>query len=174
MRRLFVLAAAALALSACHPQPKSGEAAQAQSPEAVKNEARAKAFLAENAKKPGVHVLPDGLQYEIVHSGPASGGHPQLPDEVKVNYEGKLLDGTVFDSSYARGVPDAMPLKGLIKAWQEALELMRPGDVWILYVPPELGYGAEGAGGVIPPNAVLIFKIELIDFLPGPGRVANG
>jgi peptidylprolyl isomerase/FKBP-type peptidyl-prolyl cis-trans isomerase FklB len=173
MRKFILLVAAALALSACHAAPKSADA-QAQSAEAAKNEAQAKAFLAANAKKPGVHVLPDGLQYQILHSGPATGQRPQLTDEVKVNYEGKLIDGTVFDSSYARGVPDAMPLKGLVKAWQEALQLMRPGDIWMLYVPPELGYGAQGAGGVIPPNAVLIFKIELIDFLPGPGRTANG
>ena len=99
--------------------------------------------------------------------------NPHLNDEVKVNYEGKLIDGTVFDSSYERGQPAAMPLKGLVKAWQEALQLMRPGDEWILYVPPELGYGAEGQGP-IPPGAVLIFRIELIDALPGPGTVQAG
>ena len=92
---------------------------------------------------------------------------------MKVNYEGKLIDGTVFDSSYERGQPAAMPLRGLVKAWQEALQLMRPGDEWILYVPPELGYGAEGKDP-IPPGAVLIFRIELIDALPGPGSVQQG
>src|SRR6185503_13850649 len=135
----------------------------------------AKAFLANNAKQPGVVVLPDGLQYKILHSGPTTGSKPHINDEVKINYEGKLIDGKVFDSSYERGQPAAMPLNRLIKAWQEALPMMRPGDVWMLYVPPELGYGAEGAGdGAIPGGAALIFKIELIDFLPGPGSVEQG
>jgi len=135
----------------------------------------AKTFLAQNAKQPGVQVLPDGLQFKIVRSGPANGLRPHPQDEVKVNYEGKLIDGKVFDSSYERGQPAAMPLKGLIKGWVEALQLMRPGDEWILYVPPELGYGAEGAGGgEIPGGAALIFRIELIDVLPGPGSVGNG
>jgi len=163
MRNFAILILAALALAACHPKPSpKAEASQAQ------------AFLAKNATKAGVHVLPDGLQYEVVSSGPAAGEHPKLGDEVKVNYEGKLVDGTVFDSTYERGEPAAMPLKGLIPAWEEALPLMRPGDVWMLYVPPKLGYGDKGAGDAIPPNAALIFKIELIDFLPSAGRVANG
>jgi FKBP-type peptidyl-prolyl cis-trans isomerase len=164
MFRTLMIALAALSLTACQ--------GKAQAPD---QSAAAKAFLATNAKQPGVVVLPDGLQYRIVHSGPATGLKPQINDEVKVNYEGKLIDGTVFDSSYARGQPAAMPLKGLIKAWQEALIMMRPGDEWILYVPPELGYGAEGAGGgQIPGGAALIFRIELIDLLPGPGRVQQG
>jgi FKBP-type peptidyl-prolyl cis-trans isomerase len=145
--RILTIVLASVTLAACHP----------------------------NAKKPGVQVLPDGLQYQIVHSGPATGLKPKLNDEVKVNYEGKLIDGKVFDSSYERGQPAAMPLKGLVKGWQEALQMMRPGDEWILYVPPELGYGAEGAGGgQIPGGAALIFKIELIDVLPGPGTIQTG
>jgi peptidylprolyl isomerase/FKBP-type peptidyl-prolyl cis-trans isomerase FklB len=161
LRRLIMCGAAALSLAACHKAlpDQSG---------------KAQAFLAQNAKAPGVHVLPDGLQYKIVRSGPAEGLKPQPGDEVKVNYEGKLIDGTVFDSSYQRGVPAAMPLRGLIKAWQEALPLMRPGDEWILYVPPSLGYGDEGAGGAIPPGAVLIFRIELIGVLPAEGRIKQG
>ena len=91
----------------------------------------------------------------------------------QVHYEGKFLDGKVFDSSYERGMPAAMPLKALIPAWVEALQLMRPGDEWILYVPSNLGYGEMGAGQ-IPPGSPLIFRIELIDVLPGPGRVAQG
>jgi FKBP-type peptidyl-prolyl cis-trans isomerase len=98
---------------------------------------------------------------------------PQDGDLIKVHYEGKLPDGTVFDSSYERGAPAAMPLDGLIPGWIEALKLMRPGDEWLIYLPPELGYGAEG-GGKIPPNSALIFRIELIDMLPGPGRVQQG
>jgi peptidylprolyl isomerase/FKBP-type peptidyl-prolyl cis-trans isomerase FklB len=130
--------------------------------------------MAANAKQPGVQTLPSGLQFKVVKSGAAEGLRPQLGDEVKVNYEGKLIDGQVFDSSYERGVPAAMPLRGLIKGWQEALQLMRPGDEWILYVPPNLGYGAEGAGGQIPPGAALIFRIELLGVLPAEGRVQQG
>lgn len=164
MFRILMIGLAALSLSACQ--------GKAQAPD---QSAPSKAFLAQNASQPGVVVLPSGLQYKIVRSGPVTGIKPQLTDEVKVHYEGKLIDGKVFDSSYERGQPAAMPLNGLVKGWQEALQLMRPGDEWILYVPPELGYGAEGAGGgEIPGGAALIFKIELIDVLPGPGRVQQG
>jgi peptidylprolyl isomerase/FKBP-type peptidyl-prolyl cis-trans isomerase FklB len=161
IRKLIIGAVAALALSACHKNlPDQSSQAQA--------------FMTQNAKQAGVVTLPSGLQYKIVRSGPADGLRPQRGDEVKVNYEGKLIDGVVFDSSYDRGVPAAMPLNGLIKGWQEALPLMRPGDEWILYVPPELGYGAEGAGGTIPPGAALIFRIELLGVLPGEGRTGQG
>lgn len=158
-----VLAVAALALAACHKNTALPD-----------QSAAAKSFLAENAKQPGVVVLPDGLQYKIVRSGPATGQHPHRNDEVKVNYEGKLIDGKVFDSSYERGQPAAMKLADLVPGWVEALQLMRPGDEWILYVPPALGYGEQGGGDVIPPNAALIFRIELIDFLPADGSVAKG
>lgn len=162
MFRLLIVAVAALSLAACQ--------------RALPDQSRAaKAFLEKTATEPGVKTLPSGLQYKVVRSGPATGLHPQAGDEVKVHYEGKLIDGKVFDSSYERGQPAAMPLGGLIKGWQEALPLMRPGDEWILYVPPELGYGAEGAGaGEIPPGAALVFRIELIDVLPGPGRILQG
>jgi FKBP-type peptidyl-prolyl cis-trans isomerase len=168
MRNELLVLAAALALAACHPKPSVADAAKANS--------QAAAFMARNAKEAGVQSLPDGLQFKVVHSGPANGLRPALGDEVKVNYEGKLAsDGKVFDSSYERGQPAAMPLKGLIPAWQEALQLMRPGDEWILYVPPKLGYGDAGTpGGPIPPGAALVFRIELIDVLPGPGRIQNG
>jgi peptidylprolyl isomerase/FKBP-type peptidyl-prolyl cis-trans isomerase FklB len=169
--------ATALALGLCAAGCARSGAEQAKAEAAGRGDsaamAEAKAFLARNAKAPGVHVLPSGLQYKIVRSGPAGGLKPQLHDEVKVNYEGKLLDGQVFDSSYARGAPAAMPLDRLIPGWIEALQLMRPGDEWILYVPPELGYGSEGAGE-IPPDSALIFRIELIDLLPAPGRVQQG
>lgn len=171
--RFVTICALALALAACQKHGSviddSGRApakAAAPSPES-------KAFLAKTAKEPGVVTLPSGLEYKVVHSGPPSGLKPHLNDEVKVMYEGKLVDGTVFDSSYERGQPADMPLRGLVKGWQEALQLMRPGDEWILYVPPDLGYGAEGQGP-IPPGAALIFRIELIDVLPGPGTVQAG
>ena len=170
-RNLVIALTAALALAAC--QPKSATDAGGQDPVVGDQSKAAKAFLDKNAKEPGVVTLKDGLQYKIVSSGPATGNKPHAGDEVKVNYEGKLIDGTVFDSSYERGQPAAMPLNGLVKAWQEIIPMMRPGDVWMIYVPPELGYGAEGQGP-IPPGAALIFKIELIDFLAGPGSVQNG
>jgi FKBP-type peptidyl-prolyl cis-trans isomerase len=175
MIRILMISLAALSLAACQAKkPATADASdQAQGPVAGDQSKEAKAFLAKNAKEPGVVTLPDGLQYRIVTSGPATGLKPHLQDEVKVNYEGKLIDGTVFDSSYERGQPYAAPLNNLVKGWQEALQLMRPGDVWMLYVPPELGYGADGQGK-IPPGAALIFKIELIDSLPGPGTVQRG
>jgi len=163
VKRAFVVLAATLAIAGCQAKPKGPDLS-----------AQSKAYMVSVAKEPGVKVLPSGLAFKIVRSGPSTGLRPQLQDEVKVHYEGKLVSGKVFDSSYERGQPAAMPLKGLIPAWQEALQLMRPGDEWILYVPPALGYGAEGAGGDIPPNSALIFKIELIDVLPGPGHIQQG
>ncbi|MFZ0268054.1 FKBP-type peptidyl-prolyl cis-trans isomerase [Caulobacter sp.] len=144
---------ATLTLSACGPSKTQQESLAA-----------AQTFMAQNAKQPGVVTLADGLQYKIVRSGPASGAKPAPTDEVKVNYEGKLVDGTVFDSSYERGVPASFPLQGLVPAWREALVMMRPGDEWMLYVPPELGYGAQDKGP-IPGNSVMIFRIELIDVM---------
>jgi peptidylprolyl isomerase/FKBP-type peptidyl-prolyl cis-trans isomerase FklB len=145
---------AALTLSACGPSKKQQESLAA-----------SQAFLANNAKQAGVVTLPDGLQYKVVRSGPADGAKPNPTDEVKVHYEGKLLDGTVFDSSYERGQPASFPLAGLVPAWKEALVMMRPGDEWTLYVPPELGYGAQDKGP-IPGNSVMVFRIELIGVLP--------
>jgi peptidylprolyl isomerase/FKBP-type peptidyl-prolyl cis-trans isomerase FklB len=127
--------------------------------------AAGKTFLAQNAHAPGVHVTASGLQYKIIKSGPASGTPPRATDEVKVNYEGKLLDGTVFDSTYQRGKPAVFGVSGLIPAWTEALQLMRPGDQWELVAPPELAYGDAGAGP-IPPGSVLKFKIELVAVSP--------
>lgn len=170
MKRTLILLAAALALGACQPKAAK-EAAAPGAP--VEQSAQSKAFMAKAAKEEGVKVLPSGLAYKIVRSGPATGLKPKIADEVKVHYEGKLEDGTVFDSSYERGQPAAMPLGGLIPGWQEALQLMRPGDEWILYVPSNLGYGNESAGQ-IPPGSPLIFKIELIDVLAAPGRIQQG
>lgn len=120
-------------------------------------------FLATNAKAPGVVALPDGLQYKVVSSGPA-GPSPKEGDIIKVQYEGQLVSGKVFDST-KDGKSLLMPFQGLIPAWMEAMSKMHVGDEWMLYVPPALGYGAEGAGGVIPPNAVLIFKVKLVGML---------
>ena len=168
MKRVLSAVAVALLLAACNRGAATADPAVL-----AKAAAEAKAYMDSNAKAAGVQTLPSGVQYKIVRSGPASGLKPGPDDEVKVHYEGKLVDGTIFDSSYERGQPAAMPLPALIPAWKEALQLMRPGDEWTLYVPPAQGYGEEGAGE-IPPNSVLIFRIELIDVLPAPGRVGQG
>lgn len=161
----------ALALALCLGLPVSAcaaeetppaEAAAAPSPAAE----AAKTWLANNAKQKGVLTLPSGVQYKVLTSGAKTGVQPKAGDLIKVHYEGALTDGAVFDSSYQRGAPAVMPLQGLVPAWMEAIPLMRPGDSWMLYVPPEAGYGSEGAGGVIPPDAALVFKVELVDVLP--------
>ena len=117
-------------------------------------------FMAQNALQPGVKTLPSGIQYKVIKSGPADGPHPTPEDLVKVMYEGSLTNGKVFDSSYAKGQPVTFQLKGLIPGWIDAMQYMRPGDEWMIYIPPRLGYGEEGAGP-IPPNAMLIFRLEL-------------
>jgi FKBP-type peptidyl-prolyl cis-trans isomerase FklB len=121
-------------------------------------------FLAKTAKEAGVQTLPSGLEYKVVTSGPAGGASPKPGDVVKVHYEGKLISGEVFDSSFARNKPMLMPLDGLVSAWMEDLPKMKVGDEWILYVPPALGYGEQGAGP-IPPNSVLIFRVKLLGML---------
>ena len=134
MKRNLIVILAALSLAACAPKKEASAPGAPQAPSA-----QSKAFMAKVSKEADVKVLPSGLAYKIVRSGPATGLKPQPSDEVKVHYEGKTENGHVFDSSYERGQPAAMPLKGLIPGWQEALQLMRPGDEWILYVPSNLG-----------------------------------
>ncbi|MFZ5723575.1 MAG: FKBP-type peptidyl-prolyl cis-trans isomerase N-terminal domain-containing protein [Pseudomonadota bacterium] len=130
-----------------------------------KNLADANAFLAENAKKPGVKTLPSGLQYEVLAAG--AGPSPKATDIVKAKYHGTLLDGTVFDSTRERGdQPAEFPLNRVIPAWTEGVQLMNKGAKYKLYVPPSLGYGERGAGGKIGPNQALVFEIELVDFGP--------
>ena len=120
-------------------------------------------FLLENANKPGVITTASGLQYRVKRSGRGAGSkHPGLNSKVLVHYRGKLIDGTVFDSSYQRGKPDYFQVNKVIKGWTEVLQLMRQGDHWTVFVPAELGYGESGAGTSIPPNSTLVFGIELI------------
>ncbi len=130
---------------------------------AVDTLAKSNAFLAANAKAPGVITLPSGLQYKVVHAGPP-GPSPKPGDAIKVHYEGKLLDGTVFDSSFARNQPMLAPLAHLVPAWMEAVPMMHVGDEWILYVPPSLGYG-EADHGPIPGNSVMVFRLQLLGML---------
>jgi peptidylprolyl isomerase/FKBP-type peptidyl-prolyl cis-trans isomerase FklB len=119
------------------------------------------AFMAQNALGEGVKSLPSGVQYKIVKSGPDSGKHPTPDDMVKVNYEGKLVTGEVFDSSFKNGQPVTFQLKNLIPGWIDAVQQMRPGDEWIVWVPPALGYGPE-QHGPIPGNSVLVFRLQLL------------
>jgi FKBP-type peptidyl-prolyl cis-trans isomerase FklB len=127
---------------------------------AEKNKQEGDAFLAENKKKEGVKTLPSGLQYKVITEG--TGKTPQAADTVTVNYRGTLMDGTEFDSSFKRGQPASFPVNGVIKGWTEALQLMKEGAKWQLFIPTDLAYGDKGAGGTIGPNAVLIFDVELI------------
>lgn len=124
----------------------------------------AEQFLAHNAREKGVITTASGLQYKILTEG--TGPRPAAEDVVQVHYEGRLRDGTVFDSSYQRGEPVAFPLSQVIPGWTEGVQLMPVGSKFHFWIPPELGYGAEGAGGVIPPNAVLEFDIELLAIAP--------
>lgn len=117
-------------------------------------------FLAVNAKREGVKVTASGLQYEVLEA--TLGQKPKATDTVKVHYEGTLIDGTVFDSSYRRGEPISFGLNQVIKGWTEGLQLMSIGSKYKLYIPYELGYGAQGAGQSIPPYAALIFTVELL------------
>ena len=121
-------------------------------------------FLKTNAEKPGVTTTASGLQVEMLAAG--EGPTPTINDTVAVHYEGRLADGTVFDSSYQRGQPAVFGVADVIPGWTEGLQLMRPGGKARFTIPPELGYGAQGAGGVIPPNAVLVFDVELLAIAP--------
>lgn len=127
---------------------------------AEKSKGAGEKFLAENKTKPGVKATADGLQYKVSKEG--TGASPKATDTVTVNYEGKLIDGTVFDSSYKRGQPATFPLNAVIKGWTEGLQLMKAGGKSQLFIPSDLGYGERGAGADIPPNSVLIFDVELI------------
>jgi FKBP-type peptidyl-prolyl cis-trans isomerase FklB len=118
------------------------------------------AFLAANAKKDGVTTTASGLQYKVIKSG--MGESPKLSDTVKVHYQGTLIDGTIFDSSIQRGQPITFPVSGVIAGWTEALQLMKVGDKWQLFIPARLAYGEQSPTPAIPPNSVLIFEVELL------------
>lgn len=118
------------------------------------------AFLSANKNKSGVVTTASGLQYEVLEAG--KGPKPQKTDTVTVDYEGKLINGKVFDSSYERGQPASFPLDQVIVGWQEAIPMMNEGSTWMLYIPAKLAYGDSGAGGVIGPNETLVFKVHLI------------
>lgn len=176
MRCAWVRTAAAVAavsiLAACGRGPEVNAA------DARANAEASAEFLIRNGKEDGVVTLPSGLQYKVVKAAPAGAPSPDRNDLVRVDYEGTLIDGTVFDSSFEKGVPYATTPEEVVPGWTEALQKMKVGDEWILYVPPALGYG-DRRSGRIPPNSVLVFRLRLLDMLPvagggrGPGA-ANG
>jgi len=134
--------------------------AQLQQEQGEMNKQQGESFLATNAERPEVQSTASGLQYEILTAG--DGAKPTASDTVTVHYRGTLIDGTVFDSSYDRGEPATFPLNRVIAGWTEGLQLMPVGSKWKLFLPSHLGYGEQGAGGDIGPNAALIFEVELL------------
>ncbi|MGI9088507.1 MAG: FKBP-type peptidyl-prolyl cis-trans isomerase N-terminal domain-containing protein [Chthoniobacterales bacterium] len=129
-----------------------------------KNAAVGEKFLAENKSKEGVKTTPSGLQYKVLKEG--SGESPRESDTVVTNYRGTLINGTEFDSSYKRNQPATFPVNRVIKGWTEALQMMKPGSKYQLFIPPNLAYGERGAGGDIGPNETLIFEVELLSVKP--------
>ena len=157
---------AALLLAAC-----GGEAGEAPGDDA--RIAEAAAFMAENADADGVVTLESGLQYKVLTAAPEGAPSPDGNDLVRVHYEGSLTDGTVFDSSFERGSPYVTTPEQVVPGWTEALQRMKVGDEWLLYVPPELGYGAQQSGR-IPPHSVLVFRVQLLDMAAAPGGGGSG
>jgi FKBP-type peptidyl-prolyl cis-trans isomerase FklB len=138
---------------------------QKQAEAGKKNSADAEKFLADNKKKDGVKTTASGLQYKVIKEG--NGGQPKSTDTVTVNYRGTLIDGTEFDSSFKRGQPATFPVGGVIKGWTEALQLMKAGSKYQLFIPPDLAYGEHSPGPQIPPNSALIFEVELMTVQSG-------
>ncbi len=135
-------------------------------PPPTRRRRKAETYLAANGKKPGVTVLPDGLQYKVLKQG--TGPVPKATDTVKVHYAGTLTNGTEFDSSIKRNEPAVFPVNGVIKGWTEALQRMKVGSKWQLVIPADLAYGANPPPGApIPPNAVLVFEVELLGIEKG-------
>jgi len=124
-----------------------------------------KEFLDENRKREGIVELPSGLQYYVVNKGNEEGKRAKETDRVQCHYEGRLLDGSVFDSSYQRGEPAVFGVSQVIQGWTEALQLMPEGAKWTLFIPSDMAYGAQGAGQLIPPHSALIFDVELLKIL---------
>jgi FKBP-type peptidyl-prolyl cis-trans isomerase len=163
VRYLTLLAVAGLCipgLAAAQPAPKPR--AQATAPYDL-SDASNRRFLADNAAKPGVIKLPDGLQYRVIKAGKGASPHSG-DDMVSVTYKGWMINGKVFDQT--KGAPASFPAGGLIPGWVEALSMMKEGDEWELVVPSDLGYGTEGAGADIPPNQTLVFDMTLISVTP--------
>lgn len=157
-----VLTGAQLQIDETEAQAMVQEYLQRKGEERLKNvKAEGEAFLADNAKKEGIVTLPSGLQYQVLQEG--NGKSPKATDQVKCHYEGTLINGKVFDSSYRRGEPATFPLNGVIAGWTEGLQLMKEGAKYRFFIPFNLAYGTRGAGQDILPYATLIFDVELIE-----------
>jgi FKBP-type peptidyl-prolyl cis-trans isomerase FklB len=137
-----------------------------------KNKTEGAKYLEENKKKPGVKTTASGLEYKVIKEG--TGPQPKATDMVTVNYRGTLIDGTEFDSSYKRGQPATFPVNGVIKGWTEALQLMKQGSKYQLFIPANLAYGERAMGLDIGPNSTLIFEVELQDIKPAPTPAPQG
>ena len=147
-------------------QERAKALAEKMKPVAEKNKKDGDAFLAANKSKPGVQTTASGLQYKVIKAG--TGASPAATDVATVHYKGSLLDGTVFDSSYDAGEPATFNVSGVIPGWTEALQLMKVGDKWQVFIPSNLAYGEEGRLPKITPNAVLVFDVELLDIAKQP------
>jgi FKBP-type peptidyl-prolyl cis-trans isomerase len=145
-------------------QEMQQKAAMRNQREGTRNSQEAAAFLAQNAKREGVETTASGLQYRVLREG--NGPSPTLEDAVRCNYRGSLLNGTEFDSSARHGGPAEFPVKGVIPGWTEALQKMKVGDKWQLFVPPNLAYGENPPGAPIEANSLLVFEIELLEVIP--------
>lgn len=164
---LAMVVALGASLAACDRAPAAPDETAAQ------NLRAAEFFLTSNARLEGIQSLPSGIQYKVVTSGPTNGVRPDRNDLVRVDYEGTLTDGTVFDSSFESGQPAVFTVNEVVPGWTEVLQHMRVGDEWIVYLPPALGYGEEGRPG-IPPNAVMVFRLKLLEVAPVPGGDRGG
>lgn len=158
---VFILAGV---LSACGEDPEKEKFRKELVDKALNDDTRkaGDAFLVANATQPDIKVTPSGLQYRVLQAG--EGASPNITDVVTVHYEGKRIDGVVFDSSYARNKPNDFPVNRVIRGWTEALSMMNKGAAWELFIPPQLAYGATSPNELIPANSTLVFKVELIDF----------
>jgi FKBP-type peptidyl-prolyl cis-trans isomerase FklB len=175
MLRAIVAAVTCLTLIACEQDVMKEIDAKIEARKAAA-EAQAEAgrtFLQQNATKAGVQTTPSGLQYEVVRAVAADLPKPEPTDRVLVNYEGKLIDGKVFDSSYERGEPIGFVLNQVIAGWTEGLQLMKPGEEYNFYIPAEIGYGPQAQGEDIPANSTLIFRVELLGFQKPDGTTVN-
>jgi FKBP-type peptidyl-prolyl cis-trans isomerase len=173
----FAALALALVLGACDRGGSISDEIDKQEKAAAAEEVKVKAandlYLAANKAKPGVMTTASGLQYKVLRQGDAKLAPPGPMDQVSVMYEGKLTSGKVFDSAYARGEPVSFVVTGVIPGWTEALQMMHPGDMYELTIPPDLGYGAS-ANGPIPANSILLFKVELLGYQrAGDGKVVK-
>jgi len=169
LKRVGMVLLLAAGLVGCGDNSELEQRHQASLAKALNDENRVagEQFLQENSTRPGVQVLKNGLQYKVLSSG--QGATPGALDTVEVHYEGTLVNGTVFDSTYGRDKPASFAVNKVIRGWTQALMRMKEGDEWMLYIPAELAYGARSPSDLIPPNSALIFKVKLLSVSASEG-----